>query len=94
VLAAEIDRFEKAVEQRLGEEGMRAAMRSAPDGIPRSVSGIGPEHSQALRQVAHDLAAVRQGRADHDVQRAMETLNQREQKQERVRHRRGLGLGR
>jgi hypothetical protein len=36
-VAAEIDQFEKAAEERLGEDGVRSAMRSALDGFPRSV---------------------------------------------------------
>ena len=34
------DRFEKAAEERLGEDGVRAAIRSALDGFPRSVPGM------------------------------------------------------
>jgi hypothetical protein len=40
-VAAEIDRFHGAAEQWLGEDGIRAALRSVPDGSPFSVPGAG-----------------------------------------------------
>jgi Ti-type conjugative transfer relaxase TraA len=95
-VAAEIDRFEEASRQRLGEEGLTTAFRAARDGVALSVPGTGPEHQQALRQMARGLVAAQRGRADHDVQRTMEAHRQREQQQERARHRHGpsVGIGR
>lgn len=95
-IAAEIDRFEAAARQRLGEEGVTAAFRAAREGLLPSVPGVATEHRQALHQVARSLTAAQTGRADHDVQRSLETFRQREQQQERLGHRQGpsLGLGR
>jgi hypothetical protein len=93
-VAAEIDRFEAAARQRLGEAGVTAAFRAAREGSRLSVPGVGPEHRQALHQMARRLVAAQRGRADHDVQRNLEAARQREQPRERMRHRRGPSLGR
>jgi hypothetical protein len=93
-VTAEIDRFEKAAEQRLGEDGVRATMRSASDGIPRSVPGMGPEQRQALNHLGRAVSSARQGRADHEVQRVLEAYEQRDREHQRIRQRRGPSLGR
>ena len=48
---------------------------------------MGPEHWEALRQVARDLGAAQRGCADHDMQRTLEAFRQRQSEQERLRHR-------
>jgi Ti-type conjugative transfer relaxase TraA len=93
-IAAEIDRFEAAARQRLGEAGVAAAFQAAREGGLLSVPGLGPEHQSALHQIARGLVAAQRGRADHDAQRSIEASRQREQQQERLGQRRGLGLGR
>jgi hypothetical protein len=94
VIAAEIDRFEEAARQRLGEEGVTEAFRAAREGLPLSVPGVGLEHRQALHQMARGLVAAQRGRADHDVQHNLEAFRRREQQQERMQHRQGPSLGR
>jgi Ti-type conjugative transfer relaxase TraA len=91
-IAAEIGRFEQAAEQRLGFDGMAAALRSAREGVAPSVPGVGPEHADALRQVGRAVAAARRGSAAYDAQRSLEAFRQREAERERSRYRRGSGL--
>lgn len=91
MIAAEIDRFENAAEQRLGgEEGVAALLRSAHEGRPFSVPGIGQR--QALREVARGLAAARRGRSDHQLLRAQEAAEHSQD--QRPRRRQGPSLGR
>ena len=90
-IAAEIDRFEKAAEQRLGEKGIAALLRNAHQGRP-SLPGVEPEQRQALQELARGLAAARRGRLDH--QHAQEAAHEREHQQPRLRHRHGPSLGR
>ena len=92
-IAAEIDRFEKAAEQRLGEEGVAALLRSASEGRP-SLPGVEPGQGRALHELARDLAAVRRGRSDHRLQRAQDAAEHRENQQHRPRQRNGPRLGR
>ena len=92
--AAEIDRFEKAAERRLGEEGVAMALRGAREGVPFSVPGVGPEHRQKVAEMARGLAAARQGRDDYVVQRSREVFKQSEREQARPRQRHGPSLGR
>ena len=86
MIAAEIDRFEKAAEQRLGEEGVAALLRSASEGRP-SILGVEPGQGPALTELARGLAAARQGRRDHQLQRAQDAAEQRRDHQHRPRHR-------
>jgi hypothetical protein len=82
-IAAEIDRFEKAAEQRLGGEGGIAAfLRSDHQGRP-SLPGVEPRQGRALRELAHGLAAARRGRLDHQLQRAQDAAEQRKHQQQR-----------
>lgn len=69
-IEAEIDRFEKAAEQRLGgEEGVATLLRGAHEGRPLSVPGVEPRQELALRELACGLVAARRGRCDHQLQR-------------------------
>jgi hypothetical protein len=91
-IAAEIDRFEKAAEQRLGgEEGVTAFLRNVDEGRP-SLPGVEP--GQALRELARGLVAVRRGRSDHQLQRAQDAAEHSQNQQPRARHRQGPRLGR
>jgi hypothetical protein len=92
-LAAEIGRFEQAAEQRLGYDGMAAALRSAREGVAPSVPGMGPEHADALRQLGRAVAAARRGSAAYTAQRSLEAFREREAERERLGHRRGPSLG-
>ena len=92
-IAAEIDRFEKAAEQRLGEEGIAALLRGVHEGRP-ALPGAEPGQRQALHELARGLAAVRRGRSDHQLQRAEEAAEQREHQHQRPRQRHGPSLGR
>jgi Ti-type conjugative transfer relaxase TraA len=93
-IAAEIDRFEKAAEQRLGgEEGVAAFLRNAHEGR-LSLPGVEPGQGRALTELARALAATRRGRSDHQLQRAQEAAHEREHQQQRPRHRHGPSLGR
>jgi hypothetical protein len=93
-IAAEIDQFEKAAEQRLGEDGMRDTWRSAREGFSFFVSGLEPRHWQGLTEMARRLATARQGRTDYEAQRTLEAFRQRGHEQEHVRYRHGPSLGR
>jgi hypothetical protein len=92
-IAAEIDRFEKAAEQRLGEAGIIAFLRSAPENRP-VLPGVEPGQRQALTELARGLAAARRGRSDHQLQRAEEAAQEREHQQQRPQYRHGPSLGR
>ena len=93
-IAAEIDRFERAAEQRLGTEGSREALRSVRDGTPFSLPGTNTEQREALHQLARGIAAARWGRIDHRTQREFDALERSERHQQRMRHRQGPSLGR
>jgi hypothetical protein len=93
-IAAEIDRFEKAAEQRLGEEGITAALRSAHEGSSFSVPGVEPGQGRALTGLARGLAAARRGRIDHQLQRAHDAAEHSQDRRQRSRHRQGPSLGR
>jgi Ti-type conjugative transfer relaxase TraA len=93
-IAAEIDRFEKAAAQRLGDEaGIIAFLRSAHEGRPL-LPGVEPGQERALRELARGLAAARRGRSDHQLQRAQDAAELREHQQQHLRHRHGPSLGR
>jgi Ti-type conjugative transfer relaxase TraA len=93
VIAAEIDRFEKAAEQRLGdEEGITAVLLSAQEG-KLSVPGVQPRQGRALAELARGLAAVRRGCSDHQLQRAHEAAEHSQDQRQRARHRQGPSLG-
>jgi Ti-type conjugative transfer relaxase TraA len=93
-IAAETDRFEKAVEQRLGgEEGIAAFLRNAHEGNP-SLPGVEPGQGRVLSELARDLVAARHGRRDHQLQRAQDAAEHRQDHQHRPRHRQGPSLGR
>jgi Ti-type conjugative transfer relaxase TraA len=93
-IAAEIDRFENAAEQRLGgEEGVIAFLRNAADG-GLSLPPVEPRQERALRELARGVAAVRRGRSDHQLQRAHEAAEHSQEHRQRSRHRQGPSLGR
>ena len=94
MIAAEIDRFEAAAEQRLGAESFRDALRSVRDGTPFSVPGTNARQRDALQQLAHGLAAARWGRIDHQTQRELDAFERSERQPQRMRHRQGPSLGR
>ena len=89
-IAAEIDRFEQVVEQRLGSDSVFAAMRSATEGTPFTPPGIQPEHRQALEQLAQHVSAARSGRIDHQQQLNQEAWERTLQERQ---HERGRGWG-
>ena len=91
MIAAEIDRFEMAAEQRLGEEGVAALLRSASEGRP-SILGVEPGQGPALTELARGLAAARRGRRDHQLQRTQDAAEHRHDHQHRPRHRHGPRL--
>jgi hypothetical protein len=93
-IAAEIDRFEKATELRLGEHAITAALRSVYEGRPFSVPGIQPGQGRALRELARGLAAARRGSSDHQLQRAQDAAEQRQEQRHRPRRRHGPRPGR
>ena len=94
VIAAEIDRFEKAAKQRLGgEEGVTAFLRNAADGR-LSLPGVKPGQERALRKLARGLAAARRGRSDYQLQRAHEEAEHIQDRQHRSRHSQGPRLRR
>ncbi len=93
-VAAEINRFEKAAERRLGsEEGVIAFLRNAADGR-LSLPGVDPRQQPALGELARGLAAARRGRLDHQRQRAQDEAEHRQGQRQRSRHRQGPSLGR
>ena len=93
-IAAEIDRFEKAAEQRLGgEEGIAAFLRGVHEGRP-SLPGFEPRQRPALHELARGLAAARRGRSDHQLQRAQDAAEHSQEQRHRPRHRQGPSLGR
>ena len=93
-VAAEIDRFEQAARQRLGEENVAAAFRAGWDGRVVSVPGAAAGHLLALQETVRSLTAVQRGRGDHEVQRNLEAFRERERRQEWLGQSRGLVLGR
>jgi BID domain of Bartonella effector protein (Bep) len=93
-IAAEIDRFEAAAEQRLGAEGFRDALWCVRDGTPFSVPGTDTGQREALHQLARGLAAARWGRIDHQTQRELDALERSDRHLQRMRHRQGPSLGR
>jgi len=75
-VAAELERFEAAVEQRFGAEGVRAMLRAeGRAGVVTSAS-VTPEQRPALDRVAQFTATLKQG------ERAGAGLAQREAKSE------------
>ncbi len=86
MIAAEIDRFEKAAEQRLGGEGIAAFLRSAHEGGP-SLPGVEPGQGQVLHELARGLVAARRGRSDHQLQRAQDATEHSQEQRHRPRHR-------
>ncbi len=83
VVAGELRAFGAAVEQRFGEEGVRAMLRAG--GRPGAVmaASVGPEQRQALDRVAGLTAALKAG------ERARASLAQQEAEGERQGQRRG-----
>jgi hypothetical protein len=92
-VAAEIDWFQEAAEQRLGEDGIRAALRSVRDGSQFSIPGVEPRQQPVLNQLARGLVAARSGRTDHRFQQEHEALERSERQQPRARRRQGPSLG-
>ncbi len=85
-VAAELERFGAAVEQRFGAEGVRAMLRAdGQAGVVTSVS-VMPEQRPMLDQVAQLTAALKQG------ERASTGLAQREAESERQEQRRGMRM--
>ena len=94
VIAAEIDRFEKAAEQRLGgEEGIAALLRSVHQG-GRALPGLEPGQGRPLHELARGLVAARRGRNDYQLHRAQHTAEHSQDQRQRPRQRQGPRLGR
>lgn len=83
-----------AASQRLGEEGERAASRSASSGRRMELPGVGREHQDGLDELARHFVQVREGvtlnaRWEHRVeQQAKEAARWQARQEER--ERRGL----
>ena len=92
-IAAEIDRFEQAVEQRIAKNGVADAIQSAREGTPFTPPGFKPEHRQALNQPARQFSAAWLGRVDHQQQRNHEAW-ERTLRERQLERRWGLGLER
>ena len=94
-VVAEIDRFEKAAEQKLGgEEGVTAFLHNVA-AARLSLPGVGPGQGRVLRELARGLTIARRGRSDHQLQRAHEEAeHSQDQRQQHSRHGQGPSLGR
>ena len=90
----EIDRFLGRALERLGEEGMRAALRAAPGGHPVEVPGTTPEQRADLARLARGIALGREGSRRHEAHRWRMAERQRERlaERERAASRQRLGL--
>jgi hypothetical protein len=90
----EIDRFLSRALERLGEDGMRAALRAAPGGQAVEVPGAKPEQRQQLARLARGIALGREGGERQGAHRWRVAERQRERaaERERVASRGRLGL--
>ena len=90
----EIDRFLSRALDRLGEEGMRAALRAAPGGHPVEVPGTKPEQRADRGRLARGVALGREGRTRHEAHRWRMAERGREcvAERERAASRQRLGL--
>jgi BID domain of Bartonella effector protein (Bep) len=91
VVAGELDRFMAAVEQRLGEDGMRDALRAAGQAGRLNVPGAGPEQRAGLDMLVRSVKLGREGvaetrawgnRTEREVKRA---TRERTRQEERLR---------
>ncbi len=82
-VAGELDRFMAAAGQRLGEEGVRTALRAASGAGELTLPGVGREHRAGLAQVAQHLRSGLDGKT---LGQAWERRTEREaQEAERLR---------
>ena len=86
-VAGELRAFGAAVEQRFGEEGVRAMARAGGRPGVVAASSIAPEQRPKLDRVAELTNAMKAG------ERACAGLAQREAESERQGHRRGMRMG-
>lgn len=85
-VAAELERFGAAVEQRFGAEGVRAMLRAEGRAGVVTLASVAPEQRPALDQMAQLTTTLKQG------ERAGAGLAQREAERERQGQRRGLRM--
>ena len=85
-VAGELRAFSAAVEQRFGEEGVRAMLRAGDRPRVVHAPSVAPEQRAALDQVAGLTAALKAG------ERAGAAAAQREAESERQAQRRGLRM--
>jgi len=86
LVAAELERFGTAVEQRFGAEGVRAMLRAEGRTGAVTSASVAPEQRPALDKVAQLTATLKQG------ERAGAGLAQREAEREHQGQRRGLRM--
>ena len=86
LVAGELRAFGTAVEQRFGEEGVRAMLRAGGRAGAVMAASITPEQRPALDQVAELTATLKAG------ERAGASLAQREAESERQGQRRGMRM--
>jgi hypothetical protein len=93
-VANELDGFMAAASQRLGEEGMRDASRTASSGRSMTVPGVGREHQAGLDELARSFVQGRDGMTlNKDWERRVEREAQEAEKwqaRQEERERRGL----
>ena len=85
-VAAELERFGAAVEQRFGAEGVRAMLRAKGQAGAVTSASVAPEQRPALDRVAQFTATMKQG------ERADAGLAQREAEREHQGQRRGMRM--
>ena len=85
-VAAELERFGAAVEQRFGAEGVRAMLRAAGRAGAVASASVAPEQRPALDRVAQLTATLKQG------ERAGAGLAQREAEREHQGQRWGMRM--
>ncbi len=85
-VAAELERFGAAVEQRFGAEGVRAMLRAEGRAGAVTSASVAPEQRPALDQVAQLTATLKQG------ERASAGLAQRQAEREHQGQRRGMRM--
>jgi Ti-type conjugative transfer relaxase TraA len=93
-VAAELDRFMAAANQRLGEEGVREALRAAHSGRSMTVPGIGKEHRIELGELARSVTLGRKGAEQSKAweQRVEREAQATERERARQEERQRLGL--
>ena len=91
-VADELDRFMAAAGRRLGDDGVRNALRAANSGKRMELPGTGREHQAGLEELARGYAAAREGttlsalwegRMEHEAKEAERTRARAEERERR-----------